>query len=106
MSVDESVDSMLTKLSNKLINLFEIGLVVNSRSSLDSFPHYSESHKIHTPSLKIIDVLIREWVLRIKMVLDWKIWCNFVHHIDTMVDHLSSMLISDNSAHVSRGHAR
>ena len=63
MSIYESVDSFLTKLSDKLVDLFEISLVVDSRSSLDSLPHDSESHKILTPSGKVIDILVGERVL-------------------------------------------
>lgn len=60
MGVDHSVDALRAKSVDKLCDLVEVGIVVDSWGSFNGLPHDTESDEVESPILKILDVLIIE----------------------------------------------
>jgi hypothetical protein len=58
MHINESVDSCGSKFVNEGFYLGEVGIVIDSSSSLDSLPHNSKTDKVHSPFLEVGDILV------------------------------------------------
>jgi hypothetical protein len=97
MSVHEGVDAFISKLGDELVNLGQVGLVVNSRSSLDGFPHDTKSDKVESPCDQLIHVLLGQRSLRVELVLLWDVWWHLVDHVDSMEDNMTSCLLTDHA---------
>ena len=54
MSIHESVDASLAKAVDKLLNLVEIGIIIDSWSNFDSFPHNTKSDEVETPFCELL----------------------------------------------------
>ncbi len=54
VSIHESVDAFLAKTVDELLNLVEIGIIIDSWSNFDSFPHDTKSHKVETPFCELL----------------------------------------------------
>ncbi len=64
--INHCIDAARPQLIDKIVYLFQVSIIILSRSILNSFPHNSESDKVEAPLDHILDVLIVERVLRIK----------------------------------------
>lgn len=54
VGIHESVDASLTKTVDELLNLVEIGIIVDSWRNFDSFPHDTQSHEVETPLCELL----------------------------------------------------
>ena len=52
--IHESVDASLTETVDELLNLVEIGIIVNSWGNFDSFPHDTQSHEVEAPICELL----------------------------------------------------
>lgn len=53
MSINESINTCITKLSDQNINFFDVGLVILAWGYLNCFPHHTKPNDIKTPVLQI-----------------------------------------------------
>ena len=58
MRINESVDASLAKTVNELLNLVEIGIIIDSWGSFDSFPHDTQSDEVEAQFCKLLDFTI------------------------------------------------
>ena len=52
--IHESVDASLAKTVDELLNLVEIGIIVDSWCNFDSFPHDTKSHEVEAPLCELL----------------------------------------------------
>jgi hypothetical protein len=97
MHINKSVNSFLTKLVDKRVDTAQVGSVISTFSSFNSFPHNTESDEVHTPINKILDILAIERVLSVEGSSIWKIRIDLINDINTMEDGVSSVGISQSS---------
>ena len=98
VGVDEGIDTGCTKLVDQSLDLVKVSVVVYASRALDSLPHNTETHKVHTPSLQVSDVLIIKRVLRVKVAIRWNIRVNLVDDINTMKEHLTALSVLESAA--------
>jgi len=49
VSINQSIDALLSKFVDKLFDSIKVSIVVLSWSSFDRFPHYTEPHEVKAP---------------------------------------------------------
>jgi hypothetical protein len=49
VGVYKSVDTIITQFIDEFLDFIEIGIVVDSWSSLDGFPHDTQAHEVESP---------------------------------------------------------
>jgi hypothetical protein len=54
VGINESVDASLTETVYELLNLVEIGIIIDSWGSFYSFPHDTQSDKVEAPFCKLL----------------------------------------------------
>lgn len=71
-------------------------MVVYSRRSLHSLPHYTKTHNIESPVDKLIYILIGKRRLRVVSVVR-DVWGHLVYHVDAMENDVTAILLTDGS---------
>jgi len=61
MEVNKSIDTCLTKLIDKNVNLVEIWMVVDTRSSFNCLPHNTKPNKVKSPVSQVLNIYIIQW---------------------------------------------
>lgn len=57
MHVDQCVDAGCSQLVDQDFDLVEVSVIVLAGNALNGLPHHSETHKVETPVLEVLDVL-------------------------------------------------
>jgi hypothetical protein len=97
MSVEKDCDVELRATTDDVFNSVHIALVIESTLGLNSFPVYEQSDDSHTPVHEILEILIRERVKGIELVV-WRVeWVNFVDNIHAMPEP-SAVCVVENLA--------
>jgi len=63
MVVNHRVNTFVSQVVDKFLDLVQVSLIVNSLRGFDSFPHHPKSDQVHTPGLEILDVRSADRVL-------------------------------------------
>jgi len=84
MSIDESVDTSLAQFVDKLINLIEVSIIIDTRCDLNSLPHHTESDEVESPLCELFNFCISQRELSIKLFLARDIRGDLVDNIDSM----------------------
>ena len=97
MRVHHGVDSFLPHAANEVVDLREVVVIVNAGLTLNTFPHDSESHKVHAPGDKIVDILVVYGVILVESAIGWNIWVHFVNSVNTVEEHGATVAINELS---------
>lgn len=92
--VDHGEDSLLPHLGDELVHLGQVGHVVLLGGHLDRLPHDAQSHKGDAPVYHILQILIAQRQVRIKMVLNWDVGMAFHDNVRSVKDPSSSEFVS------------
>lgn len=58
VSVHQRIDTSLTKLCDKFVDSCQVLLIVDSSLTLNALPHYTETDKVHSPLLKVRNIVV------------------------------------------------
>lgn len=100
MHVNKCVYSVLSKLVDKLLNFVKVSIVINTWGSLDSFPHDAKSHKIHTPALQVLDILVIQRSLWVEFLLAGNVWVHFVNGVHSVENDGTAIFIYELTSFV------
>jgi hypothetical protein len=97
VSVDKNVDASISESVDKVKNLIKVSVVVDTGNALNTFPHDTESHKVHTPFLEFLNIVIIERKIRIKITIAGYIRWHLVHGVDTVENDGLTFLVFEHS---------
>ena len=95
MSINQGINASLTEFIDKLLNLVEVSVIIDTRGSFDCLPHDSQSHEIETPLSELFYFSVSERELSIELFLTRDVGRNLIDYIHTMENDCSAILVSD-----------
>ena len=97
MVVDDDSHSILTESVDERVNLVQVVRVVHTGRPLDGLPHDAKTHNLGAPILHVLEILIGDRHVKVKMVLNRNVVWLLDDSVEAVEDSGATLLIAERA---------
>ena len=97
MVVDDDSHSIVSKSVDERVNLVQVVRVVHTGRPLDGLPHDAKTHNLGAPILHVLEILIGDRHVKVKMVLNRNVVGLLDDSVEAVEDPGATLLIAERA---------